>query len=305
MVLVVYAVTDTVVLTTFLKTTTIPSGESPFTSTFTDPNSAAITEIIGITTTSTATTSSTFSSTALTSVATAGSGSKSLSTGGKIGIGIAIPLLLIILVLATVWYVRRRKKNPLVSSIEPEKDDGGLPEPTTNVQELAEREKMRPNARTQLEADGSPIHEMHSSHRPSRHELSSNTPGIRSELHDRPLNVSYELTTSPAQQHRALAPSSPLITSPTAVPRKPIPSGEQSTSSLPQPWENPADSELTRSQQVDLDEEGEAAELARLEAEVARVRQKRERLQQLQALETREEELERSIQEKRGGPSKR
>jgi hypothetical protein len=104
---------------------------------------------------------------------------------------------------------------------------------------------MRPNARTQLEADGFPIHEMHSSHRPSIHELSSNTPGIRSELHDRPSNLSHELTTSPVQQHKALAPSSPLITPPMAVPRKPIPSGEQSASSLPQPWKNPADSEPT------------------------------------------------------------
>ncbi|KAE8453332.1 hypothetical protein EG329_011400 [Mollisiaceae sp. DMI_Dod_QoI] len=305
-VLVVDAVTDTVVLTTFLTTTIIPSGQNPFTSTFTDPNSAAITEIIGVTTTSTAETTSTSSSTAPTSIATGGSSSKGLSTGSKIGIGIAIPLFVILLALAIVWYIRRRKKNGLVSSIEPEQNDGGLPEPTTNIQELAETEKITPNVRTQLEADGSPVHELDSSHRPSRHELSSNTAIIRTELHDSPSDVSHELSTSPVQQHKAVSASSPLATSPKAVPSQPIASEEQSASSFPQPWENPVDSEFGQSQQTGLDEESEAAELARLEEEVARVRQKRERLQELQALETREEELERSIQEKKNrGPSNR
>jgi capsule polysaccharide export protein KpsE/RkpR len=49
----------------------------------------------------------------------------------------------------------------------------------------------------------------------------------------------------------------------------------------------------------------EDEELAALEAEVTRVKQQRERLEQLQALEAREEQLKRSILErKKGGGSK-
>jgi hypothetical protein len=58
-------------------------------------------------------------------------------------------------------------------------------------------------------------------------------------------------------------------------------------------------------QQVVLDEGNEAAELAWLEEEVARVKLKRQRLQQLQVLEAQEEELERSIREKKKGGSSR
>jgi hypothetical protein len=307
-VLVVYALTDTVVLTTFLRTTTIPFGQSPFTSTFTDPKSAAITKVIGTTSTGIATTSPTSSSSSSNSTFTETFTSSGLPTAGKVGIGVAIPLLCILLALGVLWYLRRRKKTQPISSVEPEKDDGGLPEPTTTLQELAEpglREKIGSRGGIHVEAGGTPIHEIHSSQRRTKHELSANLADNPSELYDAPSSAYHELTASHVQPHRSLSPPFPPAPSPIAVPRKPVALAERRPSSSPRSWENPASSELKPPQQVALDEGNEAAELARLEEEVARVKLKRQRLQQLQALEAQEEELERSIQEKKkGGSSK-
>jgi hypothetical protein len=307
-VLVVHALTDTVVLTTFLRTTTIPSGQSPFTSTFTDPKSAAITEVIGTTGTGIATTSPTSSSSSLNSTFMESFTSSGLATAGKVGIGVAIPLLCILLALGVLWYLQRRKKTRPISSLEPEKDDGGLPEPTTTLQELAEpgsREKIGPRGDIQVEAGGTPIHEIHSSQRITKHELSANLADNPSELYDTPSGAHHELTASHVQPPRSLSPAFPPASSPIAVPRKPVAPAERSPPSFPRSWENPASSEVKPPQQVALDEGNEAAELARLEEEVARVKLKRQRLQQLQALEAQEEELERSIQEKKKGGSSR
>jgi hypothetical protein len=126
-----------------------------------------------------------------------------------------------------------------------------------------------------------------------------------SELYDTPSSAHHELTASHVQPPRSLSPAFPPASSPIAVPRKPVAPAERSPSSFPRSWENPASSEVKPPQQVALDEGNEAAELARLEEEVARVKLKRQRLQQLQALEAQEEELERSIQEKKKGGSSR
>lgn len=290
---VVIAESDTIVLRTFSTTTTVSSGQTAFTSTFTDPQSAAITNVVGVTRSSLSVTTITTPPSSSTSQGisppTGEPTSNGLSTGVKIGIAVPI-VVIILLALGVLWYFRRRRKHASTSTVEQEKKEGGLRDHTSTVQELGESE-YGPKGGAQ-EVDGAPIHEMHAS---------QGRAGLV-ELHENPSSTPLELTASPIQQHRSVSPKS--------LSRKPVAPMEAKSSSSEAPWENTAVEEFQPPQRV-VDEmvgqgtEADDAELARLQAEVAGVKQKRERLQKLEALEAREEELERTIRERtKGGGSK-
>lgn len=178
----------------------------------------------------------------------------------------------------------------------PEKNDGGLPELTSTLH----------NSKAQ-EVGGIPIHEMHAdAGRAGPHgdytnppsELHDNQTNPSHELHSNQTTPSHELTTTPMHQDRFPPPSS-VAKEPVAI--------TSPSSSFPPPWENSSNNEFTPPHPIEdqIDQDNEAAELARLREEMARVKQRKERLQQLQDLEAREEELERSIQQRtKGGSSK-
>jgi hypothetical protein len=115
----------------------------------------------------------------------------------------------------------------------------------------------------------------------------------RYEANNNSLYPTHESTTESAQ------PQSPT----TASPRSPAPSRRSlpRASSFPQPWDSSGAAEYEqqlnkRPSQKDVAED---AELAGLEAEVARVKQRGDRVEELHALEAREEELRKSIQERK------
>jgi hypothetical protein len=86
-----------------------------------------------------------------------------------------------------------------------------------------------------------------------------------------------------------------------------LPQAQAATSSFPQPWDSSgaAEYEQQLNKGPSQDDAFEDAELAQLEADVARVKQRGERLEELQALDAREEELKRSILERKNrGASK-
>ncbi|KAF8853691.1 hypothetical protein BDZ45DRAFT_677497 [Acephala macrosclerotiorum] len=306
-------ISDTQVLTSFFQTTTLSPGIAPFTSTFTDPKSAAITVVRGVISSSTTGSTSSPSSSSSSSLLgpspsppttdsnpkpTATSSSSGLSTGAKVGIGVSIPMLCVLLALGILLFLRRRKrqKKISVSTMMPEKNDGGLPELTSTLH----------NSKAQ-EVGGIPIHEMHAdAGRAGPHgdytnppsELHDNQTNPSHELHSNQTTPSHELTTTPMHQDRFPPPSS-VAKEPVAI--------TSPSSSFPPPWENSSNNEFTPPHPIEdqIDQDNEAAELARLREEMARVKQRKERLQQLQDLEAREEELERSIQQRtKGGSSK-
>jgi hypothetical protein len=319
---VVFAAQDTAVLTTFVVTSTIASGAAAYTSTFTDNKSAAITKVIGIpssgSSTKTTPTSSPGSSpspnTSPNTSPSPGQSSSGLSSGAKIGIGVAVPLVLILFVLGLFWFLRRRKSNQTPTQPEPqETGDGGLPEPMSTIKDLGYPKTNPPSYRGELEehshveAGGVPIHEMNASNPlydshgdPAYRSQELNGNQQRYEANSNPVYPSHELTAE-NRQPEAPSPGSPTLS------RKPVPQAETSTSSFPPPWDRTgmAPYEQDRNVGPSPEQVAEDEELAALEAEVTRVKQQRERLEQLQALEAREEQLKRSILErKKGGGSK-
>ncbi|KAF8847426.1 hypothetical protein BDZ45DRAFT_754918 [Acephala macrosclerotiorum] len=138
---VVYYTQDTVVLTTFLVTTTISSGDAPYTSMSTDKKSAAITEVFGVNATLKslgpslslpASTSSSPGSPGPTSSPNTSPNSSppnapsagGLSSAAKIAIGVAIPL----------------------TGLPPQKTDGGrLPELASTITVLEEPKEHPPS----------------------------------------------------------------------------------------------------------------------------------------------------------------
>jgi hypothetical protein len=158
-----------------------------------------------------------------------------------------------------------------------------------------------------VEAGGVPIHEMNASQQrpdpngnPTYGSQELNANQQRYEANSNPVYQSHELTAENPQQ-QAPSPGSPTPS------RKPVPQAGAPTSSFPPPWDRNgiAPYEQDRNMGPSPEQVAEDEELAALEAEVTRVKQQRERLEQLQALEAREEELKRSILErKKGGGSK-
>lgn len=145
----------------------------------------------------------------------------------------------------------------------------------------------------------------------------SHTPAIGSDLHklnNDPASQRYELnadgaraTGYPTQRH---FPPPPLADDNPETSAR----GDPISTSFPPPWED-THGYPSHSSSVPIESESapqmsnnpvhnspnivEDTELRELEREMAQIRDKKERLQQLQALESREEELRRTIEEKR------
>jgi hypothetical protein len=334
---VVYYAQDTEVLTTFFVTTTIPAGNAPYTSIFTDKKSAAVTEVIGVNSKLSA---PSISSTDFSVSSRPGStsspntppnspastkSSSGLSSGAKIGIGVTIPLVFIILsVVGILFCLRRRKVGQLAGIGQPETHDGGLPEHMSTLSIFKESKEHPPSYKgSHVEADSSPIAEMHqdqpstamiSSPNPASHELnadqqrheSGGTPAFPShelsshqqhyEASGNPKYASHELPTQ--AQASSQASASPEQTRNAA----PIPPAEAiSSSSFPAPWDTSGAAGFEKDLSIGPAEAAvaEDQELKELEQEVARVQMQKQRLQQMQALEAREEELRRSIAERK------
>jgi len=299
-------VQDTDILTTLFTTTTIPSGQAPYISIFTNQQSAAVTEVIGVNPGSTNPSSNPPSSTG------------GLSSGAKIGIGVAIPLAFIALVgVSLLWFFRRRKNSREVPSGGAETYDDGLPEPTTNIAILEKSEGNPPSYHgLHVEAGGTQVSEMNQDQQPTdvtgstgptSHELNAiagqqrhypsqelSTDQARYEASGNPVYEGHELPTQPASP--SPTPASPR--------RKPIPlatAASGPSSSFPPPWDSNAASQYERDLNIGPAEAAAAEdqELKELEEEVARVKMQKQRLQELQALEAREEELRRSIAERK------
>jgi len=302
-------ITDTDVLTTFFTTTTIPSGQTPYTSIFTDQSSAAITQVIG--------------ATAESSPGSSSPSTSGLSSGAKIGIGVTIPLAFIAFAgVGLLWFFRRRRNNRGFEFGAPETHDERLPEPTSTIAALEEPKDHPPSYHgLHVEAGGTPISEMNqhqhpttvvASPEPASHELNAvageqrhypsqelSSDQQRHEASGNPVYTGHELPTQPMTP--SPTPASP-VSSPT---RKPVPttaaSPGPSSSSFPPPWGPSGAAEYERGLHIGPAEAAiaEDQELRELEEEVARVKMQKQRLQELQALEAREDELRRSIAERK------
>jgi hypothetical protein len=356
---VVYYAQDTVILTTFFVTTTIPASDTPYILTFTDKKSAAITEVIGVnaaskssepSTSSPPLTSSSQDSTSSLNTSpsnpSSANSSGGLSSGAKIGIGIAIPLVFIALaVVGTLFFLRRRKRARQTRPQPQETHDGGLPEPASTINVLEKFKEYPPSYRgPHVEAGGAPIAEMNQDQQRSdgtgssllfSHELNAAQQGQRQDLSSSPLpelnanqqryeasgnhmtsdqelsadQARYEVSGNPAQVGHELSTQphtpSPIPTLPVFSPTKePVPVRTASpgpSSSFPPPWDSTGTAEYERKLNIGPAEAAAAEDqdLRELEEEVARVKMQKQRLQELQALEAREEELRRSIVERK------
>ena len=235
------------------------------------------------------------------------SSSGSISSGAKIGIGVAVPLVTIIFGLACLWYFRRRRRNqsPVSGEQQAEKNDGGLPEPISTIDELPKalppsyQSRVGEFGRVPVEAGGTPIHEMNQG-------FSEGGRG-GNQVEER-----NDGTTGGGQRHELGAVASQRNESSSAVVGQSPPQPSTHTSSFPPPWDSNKGYCYTPSRsyspQVGTAEIGteqrstnvdEDVELRQMEEEMARVRQRRERLQSMQELEAREEALKKAIEERR------
>ncbi|KAH9220699.1 hypothetical protein DL95DRAFT_455974 [Leptodontidium sp. 2 PMI_412] len=229
-----------------------------------------------------------------------------LSSGAKIGLGVAIPLVALAIILGAFLFFRRRRRR--ASAEIQETHDGGLPE---HISAIPKAEKLPPQYPGYFsELGGSirvPVHKMDQSH----------TPAIGSDLHklnNDPASQRYEMNSDgtratgyPTQRH---FPPPPLADDNPETSAR----GDPISTSFPPPWED-THGYPSHSSSVPIESESapqmsnnpvhnspnivEDTELRELEREMAQIRDKKERLQQLQALESREEELRRTIEEKR------
>jgi hypothetical protein len=137
------------------------------------------------------------------------------------------------------------------------------------------------------EASGNPI--------PRGQELSADQ--ARYEASGDPVYTGYELPTN--RPTPSPTPASP-VSSPT---RKPVPlaTAAAGSSSFSPPWDSSGAAEYEKALNIGPAEAAvaEDQELQDLEEEVARVKMQKQRLQELQALEAKEEELRRSIAERK------
>ena len=303
-----YYAQDTQILTTFFVTTTIAAGAVPYTSTFTDQESAAITDLIGVTP----------GPNPMPCSSTNSSCHKGLAYGAKIGIGVAIPLFFIALsIIAILFFLRRRRASRQTE--QPERHDGGLPELTSTIDILKDSGDNPPSYQSpHVEIGGAPIAEMHQDQQPldiarnpqsMSHEL--NADQQKHESGGNPVSPSHELS---SDQQRYEASGNPVYTDneksvqaqtssqDSASPVKAQdPAPAPSASSFQPPWDASGAADYERELNIGPAEAAAAEdqELKELEEEVARVKMQKQRLQELQALEAREEELRRSIAERK------
>ncbi|KAH8599508.1 autophagy-related protein 27-domain-containing protein [Bisporella sp. PMI_857] len=279
---VIVEVENTVASVMKLITSTLPGGQAPYTSTFTNSGMPEVTVIIGVTATASGSNPTGVNSD------TSSTKKSGLSTGAKVGIGVTIPLLIIIAaVLLGIWWHRKRNK---------EYDDGGLPEHINTLSEMQEASPRPPPA--YLKSPSS-VYEI------SADELQH--PAAAAIRHEMATYSKRELSQSPLHLHEiGSAEPSP------AMPGKPVsPSSLASNGnmgpSIP-PWDNFHENEVSihqaaRDEPVRTTED---IEIQRMEEEMAQVRLRKERLANLERLEQREAELERAIVDrKRGGSTLR
>ena len=289
---------------TVLITTTIPSNEVAYTSSFTNSASAILTEIIAIPADQTsapttsgntlATTSSTGSNPTNTSATPSPSG---LSTGAKIGIGVAVPLVVIALLAGFLlwWFKYRNSQAPVL----PEIDDGGLPESTGPGWVSGTKPVSQPlpayrgaDAQRKVESGGVPIHELSfTSGAGAGAQTQYATRGGRQEMSAVPASTRHEMgVQSPVLASAAVAENS---VSPVVPP--------VAQSSIAPPWERTAEEEFAYGgpASVSLPKTQEELEVERMEQEMAQVKLRKQRLLDVQALEQKEEALKRAIESKR------
>lgn len=195
-----------------------------------------------------------------------------MTTGAKIGVGVAIPLVVILFTLGIFFYIRRRRQNHTVN----EKPHNGPP----------------------YEADGAPIHEL------------NNTFGAAPQLGGNPR---HELHGDTSKNKILIVNEGPVTSEPNFAENKQKANSREA--SFPAPWgnqepsyeqlvltssENPPFKVSQRSEETpEVNTGKEDAELAQLEREMAQVKERRERLEELGALQAREEQLRRTIEQKR------
>ena len=311
---VVYAAADTSISTTYYITTTVTSGQEEYTSTFTDKKSAAITEVIAVTSGGTPKPTSSLpspttpinpatspNSPASSQTQTQAQSSSGLSTGAKIGIGVAVPLFFIFLALALLLFLRKRRKQ---APEQQEKGDGGLPEPMSNISELKANPPFSQGGRKDelhVEAQGVPIHEMNAPAVEPRYEADGKQEfPSGNELDAKPAERSYEADGNPGfTTHNELA-AKPAQWKPLPPQTAPV-VPEERTTAFPPPWNSTGGAEYEYPQMTShgLGLASEDPEIAQLEEEAARMKKKRERLQEMQELEEKEEAIRRSILERK------
>lgn len=313
---VVYAPANTSISTTYYVTTTIPSGQAEYTSTFvpyvtvTVPSGngetgyttthealdfGVITEIIAVTSAGTTTSASTSPSPTI-PVITPNVG---VSTGAKIGIGVAVPLFFIFLALALLLFIRKRRRH---ASEHQEGGDSGLPELMSNTSELKANPHSSqglPQDELHVEAERLPIHEMNGTTTEKRYEVDGKPqfpPG--SELDANPDEKRYEVDGNLNIVTHNELPTEPAPQQP--VPSQTAPAPRPETTTFPSPWNS---TEAAEYEYPQISSSGVGAmedpEIVQLEEEAARMKKKRERLQEMQELEEKEEAIRRSILERK------
>lgn len=235
------------------------------------------------------------------------SSSGGLPSSAKIGIGVAVPLAVIAIAILIVLYRRRsRNSRQANESHIQEQDDGGLPEHIPTIVQIKNDPSQYPQGPDDYGQKGLgdivSVHEL--DQHPAAgtpggnfHEFDNHNPAsIRHELNAdarSPVNLPIQPTSTNLDGGALAVPTSSTFASPWET-------GERYTST--QPAEFPISTEQPASGATRFPDSAptkEDEELRQLENEMAQIRERKERLQQLQALESREEELRRTIEERR------
>jgi hypothetical protein len=304
-------------ISTFFSTTTLASGAAAYTSAVTAQRSPAITEIIGV---AEGTNSTTPSSSPINTIYPP---SRGLSSGAKVGIGVGLALVAIALALGLGWFIivyRRRTRHAATAEIQREKNDGGLPEHISTMDKIP-IDSTSPGKYFQSSRGNLP-QEVAGTQVQIRNELpaSNSTATQRHELHESPAGPQrIELGSGAENQIQ----ESSRVSSKSNIQRKAVSPGQWS---FPAPWttspqqgnkERPEESGIgqpqeeirtNRADEMVIEPDDQDPELLRLEEEMAKVKVERERLQRLQDLELREQQLKKTIEERRqfaGGSSTR
>lgn len=306
-------------ISTFFSTTTLVSGAAAYTSTVTAHNSPAVTEIVGVAQAASRTAATGSASTNTSSPSPGG-----LSSGAKIGIGVGIALVVVLLALALGWFIivhRRKARRGAPAEIQQEKNDGGLPEHISTINEIALASK---SAREYSKTAGGTVSVpqevadtqvyMGRNELPAysttgiwRHELQESTvPPQRTELGsgaENQIQDSSKHVLKPSIQRKAVSPEHSPFPPPWVASPQQGNDGRPEQSSIGQAQE---ETRYTAADEMVVEPDDHDPELIRLEEEMAKVKAERERLQRLQDLELKEEKLKRTIEERRkggGGPS--
>lgn len=282
---VVYVWLEGASITTLVSTTTVAPWESPFTSTVTAKDSPIATRVIGVPYTASPTSATPTSSSTVTQTSSATPAPSGLSLGVKVGLGVSLPLAIVGIAIGIFIYLRKRK-SPRHDIVEPqETHDGGLPEHVSDISKVdLSKFPQDPNGFRQVHELGHDeesdmtrrvVHEL-SNETASRHEMNAgDTPGGGT-LADTARGDGSTASTAVSKSHTGRQGVPPVTRSAHT---------EQSTH--PSPNHNTLNMEVNE-------------EVRAMQQEMAHIQARKEQLQRLQALEAREEELKKTIEQKRG-----